>query len=379
MPPALHAVARANTVAAEGEEEEEEEEEEEGSVGGASLEKNAKLQPPPYEEEGEGEGEGEDQDVGGDAGLQNRSPVRPGPASSPIQPCHLDRNTSSGASGVFHHSVDAEGHSACQALPLPPSPPDLGSSNTMDVDKAGCSPPDVLLPTDSIGSIEAVVAAAHHRGHGYGFQEATSDATPHGTDERGINPSAVLASQTSSEPQCDTLAHPDSESSMDLDVASIGESQAGGSDKAHAGEDAMDVDGTHDVEPREPPPTSGTGGPGLRRSSRDRNPVSDNKNNKPAATNSRKRSKKRATKRNPSKPKDALVTVMEEADGGFREAILVDITIDELQSDIVSTLNCNACVQTAVIFVTDSGPAEVSGGSVFGICRVLYIPDLDHC
>jgi hypothetical protein len=35
----------------------------------------------------------------------------------------------------------------------------------------------------------------------------------------------------------------------------------------------------------------------------------------------------------------ALVTIMEETDSGFHEAILVDITIDELEADMVSTLN----------------------------------------
>ena len=34
---------------------------------------------------------------------------------------------------------------------------------------------------------------------------------------------------------------------------------------------------------------------------------------------------------------------MEETDSGFREAILVDITINELEEDIVSTLNFCMC------------------------------------
>jgi hypothetical protein len=329
--------------------------------GGASSEKHAQLHPTTHGEEEEDEDEGEGEDVGGDAGLQNRPSARPGTASSPIQPSHHATNTSSQASVIFHHGVDAEGRSACQTPPLPPSPPDLGSSNTMDVDQVNCNPSDA--PNDSIGRIDVVVAAARHRGHGDSFQETTSEATTHGTDERGRSPGMVLASQTSSEQQCDTLPHPDSESSMDVDVASAGESQAGGSDTAHAGQDAMDVDGAHDIEPREPAQASDTGDPALRRSSRDRNPLSGNKTSTPAPTNSRKRSKKRSTNRNPSKPKpkDALVTIMEETDSGFREAILVDITIDELEADMVSTLN--PCTRTGGGYSCDRWrPREIIWG-----------------
>jgi hypothetical protein len=189
------------------------------------------------------------------------------------------------------------------------------------------------------------MAAARHRGHGDSFQETTSEATIHRTDERGRSPGMVLASQMSSKQQCNTLPHPDSESSMDVDVASAGESQAGGSDMAHAGQDTMDVDGAHIVKPCEPTQESDTGDPALCRSSHDRNPLSGNKTSTPAPTNFRKRLKKRSTNRNPSKlkPKDALVTIMEETDSGFHEAILVDITIDELEADMVSTLNSCTC------------------------------------
>jgi hypothetical protein len=148
-------------------------------------------------------------------------------------------------------------------LPLPLSRPELGSSNMMDIDQANCNPSDAL--TDSLGGTEVVTAA----GNGDSFEDATSDATSHGTDDRGSNPGAMLAPQTSSERQSNTLAHPDSESSMDVDVASIGESQAGESGKAHAGQDTMDIDGAHDVEPHEPAQSSDTGDPALRRSSRD--------------------------------------------------------------------------------------------------------------
>jgi hypothetical protein len=324
-----------NEVTAE-EGEEEEEEEASGAVGseGASSEKRAQLQPTlrREEEEEEDKDKDKDKDVGGDAGPHNCSSAHPGTASPLVQPCPHARNTSSEASLVSRHGVDAKGRNACQMLPLPLSRPELGSSNTMDIDQANCNPSDA--PTDSIGGTEVVTAA----GNGDSFEEATSDATAHGTDDRGSNPSAMVASQMSSECQSNTLAHPDSESSMDVDVASIGESQAGGSGKAHAGQDAMDVDGAHDVEPREPAQASDTGDPALRHSSRDRNPPPGNKKSIPAPTNSRKRSKKRSTNRNPSKPKP-LVTVMEETDSGFCEAILVDLTIDELEADMVSTLN----------------------------------------
>jgi hypothetical protein len=332
--PATHAITRTNEVTAEGEEEEEEEAS--GVVGseGASSEKRAQLQLTLHreEEEEEDEDEDEDEDVGGDAGLHNRSSARPGTASPLMQPCPHARDTSSEASLVSRHGVDAEGRNACQMLPLPLSRPELGSSNTMDIDQANCNPSDT--PTDSIGGTEVVVAA----GNRDSFEDATSDATSHRTDDRGGNPGAMLAPQTSSERQSNILAHPDSESSMDVDMASIGESQAEGSGKAHAGQDAMDVDGAHDVEPREPAQLSDTGDPALRRSSRDQNPPPGNKKSIPAPTNSRKRSKKRSTNHNPLKPKP-LVTVMEETDSSFCEAILVDLTIDELEADMVSTLN----------------------------------------
>jgi hypothetical protein len=119
----------------------------------------------------------------------------------------------------------------------------------------------------------------------------------------------VLALQTSSEQQCDTLPHPDSESSMDVNVASVGEYQAGGSDTTHAGQDTMDVDGAHDVESCEPAQVSDTGDPVLCRSSCNRNPLSGNKTSTLAPTNSQKRSKKRSTNHNTlkPKPKDALM------------------------------------------------------------------------
>jgi hypothetical protein len=128
---------------------------------------------------------------------------------------------------------------------------------------------------------------------------------------------------------------------MDVDEVSVGGS--GGSDKTHGDQDAMDIDGTNDIAPGEPAETSNTGNPVLRRSSRDRNPTSDAKKSIPASTNSRKRSKKGSTNRNRLKPQEKLVTVMEETDGSVREAILVDITIDELEADMVSTLNPCTC------------------------------------
>jgi hypothetical protein len=283
--PAIHAATSTNAVTSE-EEEEEEEEEEDGVVGsgGASSEKHAQLHPTTHGEEEEDEDEGKGKDVGGDASLQNRPSACPGTASSPIQPSHHATNTSSQAFAIFHHGIDAEGWSACQTPPLPPSPPDLGSSNTMDVDQVNCNPSDT--PNDSIGCIDVVMAAACHRGHGDSFQETTSEATTHGTDERGRSPGMVLASKMSSEQQCDTLPHLDSESFMDIDVASAGESQAGGSDMAHTGQDTMDVDGAHDVKPHKPAQASDTGNPALCHSSCDRNPLSGNKTSTPAPTNS---------------------------------------------------------------------------------------------
>jgi hypothetical protein len=59
--------------------------------------------------------------------------------------------------------------------PLPPSPPDLGSSNMMDIDQVNCNPYDAL--NDSIGHIEVVVAAACHRGHRDSFQETRPQLT----------------------------------------------------------------------------------------------------------------------------------------------------------------------------------------------------------
>jgi hypothetical protein len=76
--PATHAVTRTNEVTAEGEEEEEEDED-------------------------------EDEDVGGDAGLHNRSSAHPGTASPLMQPCPHARDTSSEASLVSRHGVDAKG------------------------------------------------------------------------------------------------------------------------------------------------------------------------------------------------------------------------------------------------------------------------------
>jgi hypothetical protein len=280
--PATHAITRTNEVTAEGEEEEEEEAS--GAVGseGASSEKRAQLQPALRGEEEEEEDKDEDEDVGGDAGLHNRSSAHPGTASPLMQPCPHARDTSSEASLVSRHGVDAKGRNACQMLPLPLSRPELGSSNMMDIDQANCNPSDA--PTDSIGSTEVVAAT----GNGDSFEDATSDATSHGTDDRGSNPGTMLAPQTSSEHQSNTLAHPDSKSSMDIDVASIGESQAGESGKAHVGQDAMDVDGAHDVEPCEPAQSSDTGDPALHHSSRNRNPPPGNKKSIPAPTNSRK-------------------------------------------------------------------------------------------
>jgi hypothetical protein len=60
-----------------------------------------------------------------------------------------------------------------------------------------------------------------------------------------------------------------------------------------------------------------------------------------APTNSQKRLKKRSNNRNPLKPKEKLTTLMEEtAEGDLHETILIDITINEIQADMVSTLNC---------------------------------------
>jgi hypothetical protein len=323
--------------------EEEEEEEEDGVVGsgGASSEKNAQLYLTTYrkEEEDEDEDKGKGKDVGGDAGLQNCPSAHPGTASSPIQPSHHATNTSSKASVIFHHGIDAKGQSTCQTSPLPPLPPDLGSSNTMDIDQANCNPSNV--PNDSIGRIEVVVATACHHRHRDSFQETTSEATTHRTNKRGRSPGMVLALQMSSEQQYNMLPHPDSESSMDINVASVGKSQAGGSDMAHAGQDAMDVDGAHNIEPRKPAQASDTGDSALCRSSYDQNPLSGNKSSTLAPTNSRKRSKKHSTNHNPlkPKPKDTLVTIMEKTDSSFHEAILVDITINELEADMLSTLN----------------------------------------
>jgi hypothetical protein len=278
--------------------------------------------------------------VGGYTGLQGLSPFRSGTAHSPpMQHCPQERNSSCEVPDTSHHGIDGEGRNTCQSLPLPPSPHELGSSNTMDVDQANCKPSDV--PTDFMGGTEVAMAAGRRRGQRDSSQGATSDAASRGIEDRDRSPSTMLASQIPLQHQFNTLAQPDSENSMDVDEVSVGGS--GGSDKTHGDQDAMDIDGTNDTAPGEPAETSNTGNPVLRRSSRDRNPTTNDKKSIPASTNSRKRSKKGSTNRNRLKSQEKLVTVMEETDGGVREAILVDITIDELEADMVSTLNPCTC------------------------------------
>jgi hypothetical protein len=325
-------------------EEEEEEEEEEGEVGGTGLEKKAWLQQPLHLEEEEDE-DGDmdvdvDVDVGGDAGLQHRSPARPGTAHSPahsppMQPHPQGMNHPHEVPETSHHGIDGEVRNTCQMPPLPPSPPEVGSSNIMDVDQANCKPSNV--PADLMGSAEFTMAAGRRHGQRDSPWEPTSDTA----SLRENNQSKMLASQISSQHPSNTLAHPDSENSMDVNEVRPGGS--GRSDKTQMDQDTMDIDAANNVVPGEPAETSNTGKPVLRRSSHDRNPTSDDKTRIPAPTPSQKRSKKGSTNHNRLKPKEKLVTVMEETEGGVCEAILVDITIDELEADMVSTLNSCTC------------------------------------
>ena len=215
------------TITEEEEEEEEAEEEREVRSGGARSEKNAQLLPAPRregeEDEDKDKDKDKDKDMGDDTGLENHSPAHPGTAHSPsIQPCpQAIQPTPRGEGGKDEgedegKDVDIGGDGGLQNCshahlgmvhPPPIQPcsqktntssevPVLVSSNTMDVDQANCNLSNV--PTDSVGSTEVAVATGHHRGQRDGFQEVASDPL-HGTEDRGRNPSTILAPQMSSQ------------------------------------------------------------------------------------------------------------------------------------------------------------------------------------
>jgi hypothetical protein len=203
----------------------------------------------------------------------------------------------------------------------------------MEIDQANSKTSD-----EPIGSTEGAMATGRHHGQKDSSREATKGTASRGIED--VNRSTVLA-QISSRHQPNTFAHPDPGNTMDVDGANMGKSGKPGT--THLDEDnAMDIDEANGEESGQRAETSNNSVP--RRSNRDRNPLSDNKKSIAAPTKSRKRSKKRSNNRNPLKPKEKLATLMEEtAEGDLRETILIDITIDEIQADMVSTLDSRTC------------------------------------
>lgn len=135
---------------------------------------------------------------------------------------------------------------------------------------------------------------------------------------------------------------------------------------------AMDVDAPEGRQPSHlnTKPNHDQGAASLqvapRRSGRDRRPTSDGSQKQDISVprNPRKRmSKTRPT--NNSRPKQSAtkkqrVTTMEEAVGGdIREKILIDLTINDLQADMVSTAVVN--LRNASSGVTGRAPAKVVG------------------